>query len=990
MSGAQRRPGIYARGRGAFGGGGAAVASRGTKVADDVLSAGDTGRVSLASRSLTEFPDKIFALPESNPDKWWTVEPVRHIDVSFNAIPALPPAISTLAESLITLKLASNKLRSLPSELALCSHLKQLDVSKNELTALPADLSALGGLVELSVAGNQLRLLPDLSGLRSLEILRAADNVLEELPPSVGACMLLIEVDVSGNARLCELPESLGACTRLRTLLAPRCGLTSLPACLPRLRALTLLDARNNAIAAVPTLPDTASLTEVFLGGNALRRLDGAGLIRRSLAVLDISQNGLAALPDGLRTLARLHTLDVSNNELPVLPAWLGFMPALARLSVEGNPLRTLRRTLIAEGAAGLKPYLKLRAAPEEAAQWEHEYEVMAAGGEVDVISAAGSGALLVPAATAGAVNTASGPTHGPPVGLSGSAAAQHPAPPPQPTPAAAAIAHQEQGAAAFAWTAAVREAMPTGTLSLAPAALPRRLTSFATAQLRSGPLDACPRLRVLRLDGHELAADGLPADLLTACPALEELSLGRNALQAVPHVLTRPGDGRGAQLKVLNLGFNRITSDGVCALPPSLVHLDLRHNELTALPPALGGLASLHTLILAENALRLPDVPGDDVDTPDDDVLWLPALEVLDLSRNALARLPHAVLALPRLHTLDVSYNELNAIPPHVGALPCLTGLALDGNPQRSVRQQLVQRGPAAVLDFLRSRIPEGTHRVFADRYEAKAAAKAAAVARSASAYGPPSATRYSESPYAVRFSAPAQPQWGDQYASHGAYDAGAANLASHHSVPPLQQVAAPPQSAQAPDYYPDPTRYSQPAQAAVHQPSQYRGGPPGTEGGPYPQPAAQYYGGQTQPYAQTYVGYASSHDHGNRAGWDADKPGCVSTASDHFATPSSAPPLSYGGAAASARNRDAQPHPQYYHSSGPPEPAYAAAPAAQQAFDRGEGRPTVAELTAQLQLGGLSSAQQAAVRRQLAMVRAAEARARQQAGPHGGGQGW
>jgi hypothetical protein len=69
----------------------------------------------------------------------------------------------------------------------------------------------------------------------------------------------------------------------------------------------------------------------------------------------------------------------------------------------------------------------------------------------------------------------------------------------------------------------------------------------------------------------------------------------------------------------------------------------------------------------------------------------------------------PYSVLTLRALAALDVSHNDMCEVPPLLGALPHLRDLALGGNPQRLVRQATLERGPPAVLEFLRGRLPRG-----------------------------------------------------------------------------------------------------------------------------------------------------------------------------------------------------------------------------------------------------------------------------------------
>ena len=178
---------------------------------------------------------------------------------------------------------------------------------------------------------------------------------------------------------------------------------------LGRLQRLSYLDLRRNGLGATFSLPALALLAEVFLGHNALRKLD----LKPTpvLATVDVSNNDLARLPDALvrapargglrrppdrgpgRNVVRIHTravfgallaadarggrdisegakssgtssrfdaarkpqaqcpnlasLDASNNDLADVPAALGYLPKLHRLALDGNPLRAVRRDVV-------------------------------------------------------------------------------------------------------------------------------------------------------------------------------------------------------------------------------------------------------------------------------------------------------------------------------------------------------------------------------------------------------------------------------------------------------------------------------------------------------------------------------------------------------------------------------------------------------------------------------------------------------------------
>lgn len=54
-------------------------------------------------------------------------------------------------------------------------------------------------------------------------------------------------------------------------------------------------------------------------------------------------------------------------------------------------------------------------------------------------------------------------------------------------------------------------------------------------------------------------------------------------------------------------------------------------------------------------------------------------------------------------MQRLDLTNNDLNSLPPGLGALGGLNALALEGNPLRSVRRDIISRGTAAILKHLR-----------------------------------------------------------------------------------------------------------------------------------------------------------------------------------------------------------------------------------------------------------------------------------------------
>ncbi len=62
----------------------------------------------------------------------------------------------------------------------------------------------------------------------------------------------------------------------------------------------------------------------------------------------------------------------------------------------------------------------------------------------------------------------------------------------------------------------------------------------------------------------------------------------------------------------------------------------------------------------------------------------------------------------LTALEELNLMNNSISGLPPKMGLLrEKLRVLMLEGNPLRSIRRPILERGSAAVLEYLQSRIP-------------------------------------------------------------------------------------------------------------------------------------------------------------------------------------------------------------------------------------------------------------------------------------------
>uniref|UniRef100_A0ABM5G8B8 Leucine-rich repeat-containing protein 40 isoform X2 n=1 Tax=Pogona vitticeps TaxID=103695 RepID=A0ABM5G8B8_9SAUR len=198
---------------------------------------------------------------------------------------------------------------------------------------------------------------------------------------------------------------------------------------------------------------------------------------------------------------------------------------------------------------------------------------------------------------------------------------------------------------------------------------------------------------------------------------SLEELNISNNHLSSIPSSFAFL-----TNVLQLNLAHNQLKSlPAEISAMKNLRQLDCTKNCLETIPPELANMASLEQLYLRRNKLRyLPDFPSYTVlkelhvGENQIEVLkvehlkHLNSLCVLDLRDNKLKSLPDEITLLQGLERLDLSNNDISSLPPMLGNLSHMKFLALEGNPLRTIRRDVLQKGTQEILKYLRSKIQD------------------------------------------------------------------------------------------------------------------------------------------------------------------------------------------------------------------------------------------------------------------------------------------
>ncbi|OWP04182.1 hypothetical protein B2J93_391 [Marssonina coronariae] len=190
------------------------------------------------------------------------------------ALTSFPPEILSLFDTLEILDLSDNPLSSLPKNISRLHKLKIAFFSCCNFTVFPKELAQCRSLEMVAFRGNHMVSIPKDSFPRKLRWLILTDNLISELPPSIGQCHRLQKCMLAGN-QLKTLPAEMSQCRKLGLLRLSANNLTLLPQWLLEMPELSFLSFAGNPCAT--SSDDNPKLVDITWSDLSVESLLGEG-----------------------------------------------------------------------------------------------------------------------------------------------------------------------------------------------------------------------------------------------------------------------------------------------------------------------------------------------------------------------------------------------------------------------------------------------------------------------------------------------------------------------------------------------------------------------------------------------------------------------------------------------------------------------------------------------------------------------------------------
>lgn len=144
-----------------------------------------------------------------------------------SSLAVIPEDLDKLV-NLMNLVCQSNKLDIFPKSVGLLTKLTLLDLSDNNLTELPSEIDNLQNLASLIVSYNKLKQIPSLNKCKSLALLNASNNEIEDFLDISGGLELLADLNLSNN-KIENIPANVESLSSLKKLEIENNSITAVP-----------------------------------------------------------------------------------------------------------------------------------------------------------------------------------------------------------------------------------------------------------------------------------------------------------------------------------------------------------------------------------------------------------------------------------------------------------------------------------------------------------------------------------------------------------------------------------------------------------------------------------------------------------------------------------------------------------------------------------------------------------------------------------------
>lgn len=248
------------------------------------------------------------------------------LDLSALKLHKCPPLARLNKTDILCIKLHDNNLTEFPPELKDMEQLQVIDLSRNNITELSGVVGKCNNLTKLILNSNNLTDISEVTKAKSLIVLHAEKNNIQEIPPALKELRDLQSLNL-GHNKITELPEEIGECQKLNTLVLNYNKLTTLPdsmGTMTNLLGLNLSDNKNlsELPQSVKELPHLFKVeiqetkicaTECKNFGVNMSRL--AGFIDKIRSVIECAS--------AQKAMSLLSTIEFQKKDLDFLKLWL-------------------------------------------------------------------------------------------------------------------------------------------------------------------------------------------------------------------------------------------------------------------------------------------------------------------------------------------------------------------------------------------------------------------------------------------------------------------------------------------------------------------------------------------------------------------------------------------------------------------------------------------------------------------------------------------